>query len=63
MTGASQGVNVLPIVPNQTTTQVIQQLSKPVFFRPENYDLQIALKGKEAHVPPVFGLNQFYYVP
>ena len=33
-----------------------------MFFKLENYNLLIALKGKEAHVPPVFGLNQFYYI-
>lgn len=33
-----------------------------MFFKLENYNLLIGLKGKEAHVPSVFGLNQFYYV-
>lgn len=46
----------------QAAVREIQRLSKPMFFKLENYNLLIALKGKEAHVPPVFGLNQFYYI-
>ena len=45
----------------QAAIREIQTLSKPV-FQTWNYNLLIALKRKEAHVPPVFGLNQFYYV-
>lgn len=69
MTEASKGVIAVigkcsSLCPKsrQAAIREIQRLSKPVFFKLENYNLLIALMEKEAHVPPVFGLNQFYYV-